>query len=64
MEEAERTYIIECVNEVNDPETLWEISIVRIMKGPFASFDAAHTWMETIGAKTFNTLIIHILTPP
>jgi hypothetical protein len=64
MEKTDGPYMVECSREVRDPEVLWEISWIRQMTGPFASFDEAHTWMETIGVKSFDTLIIHILRSP
>lgn len=62
MEKNEGPYIIECVRDIMDD--MGRLSWARQMTGPFVSFDEAHIWMETIGVKSFDTQIIHILSPP
>jgi hypothetical protein len=69
MEKTDGPYVVECCREIKKEDLpmgadMMAHGLVRQMTGPFASFDAAHTWMETIGIKSFDTLIIHILRSP
>jgi hypothetical protein len=62
MEEDKESCIVECIRGLKGDMdiTNW----IRKMIGPFPTFLEAHEWMETIGVKDFDTLIIHNLVSP
>lgn len=60
METDEGPFIVECIHEIKDnmDRPAW----IRRIMGPFPTFLEAHDWMETVGVKDFETLLIHKLT--
>ena len=56
----EGPYVVECIHEVKNEmeQPAW----IRRIMGPFPTFSEAHEWMETIGSKDFESLLIHKLT--
>jgi hypothetical protein len=57
------TFLVECVEVTEDQ--LMGRRPVRMMIGPFQTFEMAHKWMMETGKKMVDTCLIHqLITPP
>jgi hypothetical protein len=50
-------FVVECIN-------MDGLLPNRTMVGPFLTFGEAHAWMEGVGAKRWETLLIHPVVDP